>query len=158
MLLGKERHLMAVNLVLGALIVVFALFELVPRLSKLQFDRRHVTWGGMLSGFFGGLSGHQGALRTAFLARLGLSKTVFIATGIGCAVIVDLVRLPVYAMTRMGTLSSSDLPLLLAATASAFAGSFVGTRLMQNVTLKAVQLVVGAGLLLFGAALGAGLA
>ena len=33
------------------------------------------------SGFFGGLSGMQGALRSAFLARAGLSKEAFVASG-----------------------------------------------------------------------------
>ena len=32
-------------------------------LSWLEFDRRYLPLGGLLSGFFGGLSGHQGALR-----------------------------------------------------------------------------------------------
>jgi acyl-CoA reductase-like NAD-dependent aldehyde dehydrogenase len=38
--------------------------------------------GGLLSGFFGGLSGHQGALRSVFLLRAGLTKESFIATGV----------------------------------------------------------------------------
>ena len=38
--------------------------------------------GGLLSGFLGGLSGHQGALRSAFLIKCGLSKEVFIASGV----------------------------------------------------------------------------
>lgn len=48
---------------------------------------------GALSGFFGGLSGHQGALRTAFLIRAGLPKEVFVGTMVVSAVVVDLSRL-----------------------------------------------------------------
>ncbi len=34
-----------------------------------------------MTGFFGGLSGMQGAMRSAFLAKSGLGKEAFIATG-----------------------------------------------------------------------------
>ena len=43
----------------------------------------HPRWlplGGALSGFLGGLSGHQGALRAVFLTPLGLTPTAFAAT------------------------------------------------------------------------------
>lgn len=46
-----------------------------------------------MSGFFGGLSGNQGAFRSAFLIKAGLSKDAYIATGVVAAVIVDLTRL-----------------------------------------------------------------
>ena len=41
---------------------IFALFELLPLLRRIEFPRRYVPLGGTLSGFFGGLSGNQGAL------------------------------------------------------------------------------------------------
>jgi hypothetical protein len=52
---------------MALLMMVFALFELLPSLRKLTFSNRHLVIGGLLSGFFGGFSGHQGALRSAFL-------------------------------------------------------------------------------------------
>jgi len=66
-------------------------------LKDAGFDRRYLPLGGVLSGFFGGLSGHQGALRSAFLIRCGLSQEAFVATGIVAACLVDLARLAVYA-------------------------------------------------------------
>lgn len=44
--------------------------------------------------------GNQGALRSAFLLKAGLSKEAFVATG-GSAVIVDAVRLMVYGTTML---------------------------------------------------------
>lgn len=46
-----------------------------------MFPPHWLPLGGLLSGFFGGLSGNQGALRSAFLLKAGLSKEAFIATG-----------------------------------------------------------------------------
>ena len=60
------------KLVMGLLILAFSLFELVPALRGLRAPVRWLPLGGALSGFFGGISGHQGALRAVFLAPLGL--------------------------------------------------------------------------------------
>jgi len=72
-----------VKFIIGLLMIGFALFELVPRFRSLEFDRRYLPLGGVLSGFFGGLSGHQGALRSAFLAKTGLTTERFVASNCG---------------------------------------------------------------------------
>ena len=77
--------------------MIFALLDLIPYLSKLEFGKDKLPLGGILSGFFGGLSGHQGALRSAFLIKAGLSKESFIATGIVVSMFIDFTRLSVYA-------------------------------------------------------------
>jgi uncharacterized membrane protein YfcA len=41
-----------VKLVIGLLMIGFALFELMPRFRLLEFDRRYLPLGGVLSGFF----------------------------------------------------------------------------------------------------------
>ncbi len=93
---GSVYEITAVEAVIGVLIVVFALLELWPRFQTLAFSPRWLPFGGVLSGFFGGLSGNQGALRSAFLLKAGLSKEAFVATGVVSAVIVDAVRLITY--------------------------------------------------------------
>ena len=77
--MGHQLEVYTINLVVASLMAFFALFEIVPKLKSIQFDKNKLSFGGMISGFFGGLSGHQGALRSAFLIRYGLSKDVFIA-------------------------------------------------------------------------------
>ncbi|MEC7585143.1 MAG: TSUP family transporter [Planctomycetota bacterium] len=146
------------NLLFGAAIAFFALFDLLPRLRKLQFERRWLPVGGVLSGFFGGLSGHQGALRSAFLIKLGLGKEAFLATGIVCAVIVDVVRLPVYLGGEgLLALAGQDPGPVVCATIAAFVGSYVGRRCMDKVKVEAIQLLVGVMLLLLAAGLASGL-
>jgi len=54
------------------------LLEMSPRFQQWSLDKKYLPLGGLLSGFFGGLSGHQGALRSAFLIKSGLSKESFI--------------------------------------------------------------------------------
>ncbi|HXF60300.1 MAG TPA: hypothetical protein VNK95_01705, partial [Caldilineaceae bacterium] len=93
---GYRLEVTTIKLVIGLLIVAFALLDLLPRFRTLAFDRRYLTVGGLLSGFFGGLSGNQGALRSAFLIKAGLQKEAFIGTGTVSAVVVDVARLLVY--------------------------------------------------------------
>jgi uncharacterized protein len=116
--------------------------------------------GGALSGFFGGLSGNQGALRSAFLIKAGLSKDAFVATGVVSAVIVDATRLLVYGASFMAShlaQSREVVAPVVVAVLCAFAGAVLGKRLLQKVTLRAVQRVVAGMMLLIGAGLATGL-
>ena len=72
---------MPVKLVVGAVIIAFVALELSPTFAALSFDRRFLPFGGCISGFFGGLSGHQGAFRSMFLIKAGIGKEQFIAAG-----------------------------------------------------------------------------
>jgi len=136
------------------------LVELLPCFNRLTFDRKYLALGGVLSGFFGGLSGNQGALRSAFLLKAGLDKEAFIGTGTVAAVIVDAARLIVYGIGFYSLHFSGVREiqgLVLAATAAAFLGAFIGARLMKKITLRAVQILVGAMLMLVGLAMAGGL-
>jgi len=112
--------------------------------------------GGLLSGFFGGLSGHQGAFRSAFLVRSGLSKEAFIATGVVIAVLVDFSRLAIYAGLIGAPEVRARLGLVVAATMAAFAGALLGRRLLPKMTIVLVRRLVAAMLLLIGVLLAAG--
>ncbi len=123
------------------------------------FPPRWLPVGGALSGFFGGLSGNQGALRSAFLLKAGLSKEAFVATGVVSAVIVDAVRLVVYGTAMLaGQFNQVQVVAMPVAvgTVCAFIGSLIGKRLLQKVTLRTVQLTVAIAMLGIGAGLAFG--
>jgi uncharacterized membrane protein YfcA len=150
----------ALGLVIGSTIVAFALVEWHPRLASLSVPARWMPLGGLVAGFFGGLSGHQGALRSMFLIRAGLSKEAFVATGVVVAIAVDLARLAVYGTGGLAALARSEAgvgALIGTATLAAFAGAWLGARLLAKVTLAGVQRVVAIGLVLIGSALALGL-
>ncbi|MCA9942815.1 MAG: sulfite exporter TauE/SafE family protein [Anaerolineales bacterium] len=140
---GRTHEITVLKLVIGTIIIIFALFDLLPKLSKLSFDRKYLPLGGALSGFFGGLSGNQGALRSAFLIKLGLDKEAFVGTGVVAAIIVDIARLLVYGAAfyaaRFEMLNSNITGMVVAAMLAAFVGAFIGRRLLKNVTLRSVQ-------------------
>ncbi|MDQ2657491.1 MAG: sulfite exporter TauE/SafE family protein, partial [Bacteroidota bacterium] len=125
----KEFFITPVKIIVAVLIIGFALMESVPRFKKLEFGSNHLFLGGILSGFFGGLSGNQGALRSAFLIKAGLTKEAFIATGIVIACIVDFSRLGVYFTRFSSSGLQGNVLLVVAATLSAFAGAFLGSKM-----------------------------
>jgi uncharacterized membrane protein YfcA len=131
--------------------------ELVPRLRGLSFPPRWLPLGGALSGFFGGLSGMQGALRSAFLVRAGLDARAFIGTGVVIAALVDLTRLGVYAGALRTAGTSLDVPLLACAVGAAFAGALLGRRYLAKATMPGLQRVVAALLVLVALGLVTGL-
>jgi uncharacterized membrane protein YfcA len=159
---GRTFTITAVKLVVAALVAGFATLELRSAEVLPALPPSFLPLGGVLSGLFGGLSGHQGALRSAFLMKAGLSKRAFIGSGVACAVLVDLARIGVYGgafltepFAALGRENAHGL--VAAATLCAFAGAWTGSRMASAVTLDAVRRLVGALLVLTGLALAAGL-
>lgn len=155
-LAGHELRVLPVKLIIAALMICFTLLELVPRLRDLKFNNRYQPLGGLLSGFFGGLSGHQGALRSAFLARSGLTKEQFVGTGTVIASMIDVARISVYSKHLSSDGITTNISLLLLTTLAAFVGAYTGNRLLKKITMHGVQVVVSASLFLLAVALGMG--
>ena len=144
------------KLSIALVLLFFVAFELVPYLKGLQFGEDKLVLGGLLSGFFGGFSGNQGALRSAFLLRVGLAKETFIATGILIACMIDLTRLSVYFGRVVEVDWKANGWLLLLTVLCAFAGAYLGNKLLKKVTMGAVQVIVTIALGLLALALGLG--
>jgi uncharacterized membrane protein YfcA len=157
----KMLEVTLLKLVIAVLLIVFALAEINRRFEKITVRRSLLPLGGVLSGFFGGFSGHQGALRSLFLLRVGLSKEGFIATGIAAAIVIDISRLSVYGSSffsrHFHTLNRESLLMLILACLSAFAGSWTGRRMLKKVTYRTVQLSVGILILVMALLLGTGI-
>jgi uncharacterized protein len=148
--LGNHRfEIMPIKVIIGVVLLFFSLFEVIPSLANLQFDKKYLPLGGILSGFFGGLSGNQGALRAAFLIRTNLSKQSFIATGVVIACLVDISRLTIYSKEIIHNYAHFDYILLSLATLSAFIGAYFGNKLLAKVTIKTIQNWVTVMLILF---------
>ncbi len=145
------------QLIIGGLILFFALIELVPKLKSVQLNEKFLIPGGVLSGFFGGLSGHQGALRSAFLIKAINSKQAFVATGIAIALLVDITRIPIYLQQSVGVYVLSEWLILLITLSAALIGAILGRFLLQKVTIAILQQIVGWLLLTIGFSIAFGL-
>lgn len=153
---GRTLVITPVKLIIAVLLMFFSLFEILPQAQRLQFGKSKLILGGTLSGFFGGLAGIQGALRSAFLIKSGLSKQAYIATGVIIASLVDFTRLSVYASRYSSSGLAENSTLLLSATLSAIAGAVIGRLLLPKITLHFIQVLVAVMLVLISLALGTG--
>ena len=153
----RELVITPVKLIIAILLITFSVLEISPSFRKIQFGRDKLFIGGALSGFFGGLTGIQGALRSAFLIKSGLSKEAYIGTGVVIASLVDFTRLSVYASRFASADLQENIPLLLTATLAAIAGAWLGKKLLKKVTLRSIQLLVAIMLILISLAMGSGL-
>ena len=149
----KKIDVVLVKFLISILLIIFAIIDLIPKINNLHFDKKYLPVGGFLSGFFGGLSGNQGALRSAFLVKQGLEKSVFVATTVAISSLVDITRLSVYS-TNFFNLNYSDFYQLgFFSVVSAVAGSFIGNRLLKKVTIEQIKKIVALLLILLGISL-----
>jgi len=156
-LFGNEYDITPVKLIIAIFLIVFSILEIAPSVQRIQFDKNKLPIGGILSGFFGGLTGIQGAIRSAFLIKSGLTKEAYIATGVVIACLVDFTRLSVYASRFTSSNLHDNLTLLISATVAAIAGAYVGSKLLKKITLRFIQIIVAVMLIIISLALGSGI-
>ncbi len=134
--------------IFGAIFILFALLELFNWKLSLKGSWA-MRIGGSLSGFFGGFSGHQGALRALFLSKLKMEPIVFVATTAIISLLVDLTRVSVYFS---GSWLSNYYPtyIMLYCVPSALAGTLIGKKYIQKVNHAKLSIIVGVALLAMG--------
>lgn len=157
---GRSYGPTGAGLTIGLLMLLFALLELQRWFHQLKAPPRLLPLGGLLSGFFGGLTGQQGALRSIFLLKTGMTPDRFVATGVMIAILVDLSRLATYAASFTGAAidpQGREGLLIAVGTLSAFIGAFVATRHLDKVTIAAVRYSVAVLMLGIGFAMAVGL-
>lgn len=153
---GRVFEITPVKLVIALLLITFSILEILPSVQKIQFGRSKLFIGGILSGFFGGLSGIQGAIRSAFLIKIGLYKEAYIATSVVIACLVDFTRLSVYASRFTAANLHENIGLLVSATLSAIVGAYLSKKLLKKVTLRSIQVLVAVMLIIISVGLGLG--
>ena len=155
--LGMQAVITPVKVVVALLMVVFVIVELIPEWNFNVKGRISYLIGGMFSGFFGGLSGNQGALRSMFLLKAGLSKESYIATGVLIACLVDISRFSVYAQNWSPLNLNAQINLMTVAVVAALSGSLLGKKYIQKITIKSMQTLIIVFLSCIAVLLGAGI-
>jgi uncharacterized membrane protein YfcA len=145
--LGIETTIFKISL--GSLLGIFAIIEWMPQAKRISFSTKWLPLGGWISGFFGGLSGHQGALRSAFLIRAELTKEVLIGTGIVIATCIDITRISQYIGQHNNHILMSNASLFFGAVVSAFLGVYLTQQWIQKVTIQWLQKSIALLLIVF---------
>ena len=129
------------NLLIGSLLISFATMELLPS-KNIYLPIKYLPIGGMISGFFGGLSGMQGAFRSAFLLRVGLNNKRFVATNAAIATTIDMVRIIIYGIAFHTTIVSNNHLIVITAVFCAFAGSITSNKILHKINIKYISILV----------------
>ncbi|MCW8876144.1 MAG: sulfite exporter TauE/SafE family protein [Kangiellaceae bacterium] len=157
---SKEFSVTPIKLVIGIIFIAFSFSEFSKKLKGLSISEKYLGLGGLISGFFGGLSGNQGAFRSAFLLKSGLDKKQFVATGVISACVVDFVRISVYFLLMKQVSYEFSDELIMAtfiATFFAFGGAIVGRFYLEKITMRGIQISVSILMLVIGVGLVIGL-
>ena len=85
-------------LVVGIALIILPILSVTERWTNIRLPDAEDRIGGFGSGFFGGLTGHQGALRAMFLQKRLPDKVAYAATASILALAVDITRIPIYIM------------------------------------------------------------
>jgi uncharacterized membrane protein YfcA len=138
------------TIVLAVLLAFAGLSELFGIVRAIRVGRTGAWIVGALSGVFGGLVGNQGGIRSAGLLAFDVDKRSFVATATAVALIVDGVRMPVYAVTA-GRALVEAWPTIVLATAGVLTGTVLGTRLLVSVSERVFRKAVAVLLLALAA-------
>ena len=146
------RPVSLLKFIIGFFMMSFSILELT---LKGKTSALPLWLGGALSGFMGGLSGHQGALRSVFLMNRVGEVSAFVSTAAFIGLMTDVSRNSIYLVTlNWGTV---DIPQLVLTVIAAAAGVLIGTRLLKKITFGFIQTMVSIGLFLLGSATVTGL-
>lgn len=141
-LFGRTYSINPLKLMLGFLLIIFATLELKSESLNFHVKKKHLTLGGILSGFFGGLSGFQGVFRSLFLINCNLTKEEFIATGVVIACLIDVARIPTYSFTLHQEMLKNNFILLTLIMVATGIGSYFGNIFLKKTTMELLKIVV----------------
>jgi len=137
---------------LGAFLAGYSLFLIFQSKFKIPAGNVTALSGGALSGFFAGMFGIGGAIRSMFLTAFDLPKAVYIATAGAIGLLVDSTRIITY-FTGGATLPKELWYGLLLFIPISFVGAQIAKRIVDKIPQNQFRIVVAVFLLLIGAKL-----
>jgi len=128
--------------VLGGLLLLTSFAQLSGWSSRWHPDGPLVAVFGLVSGFFGGVAGNQGGLRSAALTAFDLTPKTFVATATATGLVVDAARTPIYLWNAGAALVPLSLPIAVA-TVGVLLGTVIGERILMGLSKQRFALIVG---------------
>ena len=138
-----------ISKILAVFLIVYAVYSLFKPKLAIKKKQWTAVLGGSLSGFFAGLIGLGGAIRSSFLVAFDLPKEVYVATSAMIAVVIDLTRIPTYIFTG-SVQARSELFLIPFLIVSAYFGVRLGKTLLNRIDQQTFRRIVSIALLLVG--------
>jgi uncharacterized membrane protein YfcA len=138
-----------ISKILAVFLIVYAVYSLFKPKLAVKKSQGTAILGGCLSGFFAGLIGLGGAIRSSFLVAFDFPKEVYVATSAMIAVVIDFTRIPTYILTG-SVQARSELYLIPFLIVSAYFGVRLGKTLLTRIDQLTFRRIVSIALLLVG--------
>ena len=135
--------------IMGIFLILLPLLTLNQSWKDYRLPEANDRIGGFGSGFMGGLSGHQGALRAMFLTSRLSDKMAYAATASIFALCVDLSRIPVYLFFRPDGITE-NWELTIALVVSALIGVKTGKQWLQSMKSESIRKGIMIGIIASG--------
>jgi hypothetical protein len=135
--------------IMGIFLIILPLLNLNKSWKDYRISEENDRIGGFGSGFMGGLSGHQGALRAMFLTNKLPDKMTYAATASIFALCVDLSRIPVYLFFRSESITS-NLELTFGLVIAALVGVHVGKKWLESMKSESIRKGIMVGIIASG--------
>jgi len=137
---------------LGIFLMIYVAYIYLHPAFRLGQSMPLAAAGGASSGFFAGIFGIGGEIRTVFLSAFDLEKAVYLATAGAIALVIDTSRLATYLAG--GTMLSPPLLYgLLAFIPASLVGAVLGREIVNKIPQEKFRAAISAFILLLGAKL-----
>jgi uncharacterized protein len=144
-LIGALIHIFFVNnllqIVFSVMLILAGILGVLQISERLRLGKLSSSIVGFASGFFGGLVGEQGGIRSVALLGFDIEKEAFIATATATGLIVDVVRMPVYFATQFSQVAQFIL-IILMSSAAVIAGTLVGNVVLKRIPQELFKRIV----------------
>jgi len=130
-------------------LIILPVLKVSESWSSIRLPEAEDRLGGFGSGFLGGLTGHQGALRAMFLKQRLPDKADYAATAAILALVVDATRIPIYIWHDASVLTT-ETGLLLSFVVAALIGAQLGRRWLEKWKSDDIQKGIMVGLVISG--------
>jgi uncharacterized membrane protein YfcA len=135
--------------ILGAFMLSYVIFLFFKPEFKIPKKNLTAISGGGLSGFFAGIFGVGGAIRTLFLSAFNLQKAVFVATTGAIAFLIDSSRIATYLINGV-RLEDAYLWGFMAFIPASFAGTALAKKVVDIIPQRWFRMVVALFLFVMG--------
>ena len=152
-LIGALIHVFFVSNVLqiifSSMLILAGILGVLQVSERLRLGKLSASIVGFASGFFGGLVGEQGGIRSVALLGFDIEKEAFIATATATALIVDIVRMPIYFIAGFGQVNEF-LPIIVLSSTAVIGGTLVGNSILKRIPQELFKRLVSFLILLLG--------
>jgi uncharacterized protein len=139
----------ALKKLLGGFLIAYVIFIWINPKWKLPKTNTNALVGGGLSGFFSGIFGVGGAIRSTFLSAYNLDKSVFLFTSGAIGFLIDSSRLVGYFTGGIRLVDYSTTALTVAVVISLM-GAYIAKKIVNVIPQDKFRLVIAIALFTVG--------